>query len=222
MKKAVLLILLFISACGELSDEQSILDKSDCDAPCWNGIVAGQTTESEVLKILVSLPDIDPDSVKINDGGWDVFDQQIAFHFRQPWSLDQRPRLRGFVDLKDSRVATLMVCGDISTSMGALVKNAGEPEYILSGDDISGNRTVILIDPNNGISYWYTAELNGVEITSDTHLDCVHFFDQSLYEEMLDAKLFSGGSYNAEETRMIWYRWDGYGNLDEKYPPRQP
>jgi len=43
-----------------------------------------------------------------------------------------------------------------------------------------------------------------------------------LYEKMLEAKFFSSGSYNAEETLKVMYPWDGYGSLDEKYPPRQP
>jgi hypothetical protein len=102
------------------------------------------------------------------------------------------------------------------------VEAVGEPEYIISGNDIGGGRTIILIDSQNGVDYSYTTELNNLEITADTPIDCVQSFDPSLFEKMLDAKLFSSGYYNAEETMKVWYPWDGYGNLDEKYPPRQP
>src|SRR5690242_2110352 len=83
MKKAMLLLFLFIGACGNPSAKMSILDKSDCGLPCWNEIVAGQTTEDEILKILENLPDIDSQSIRNNNQTWDIFDNQITFSFRQ-------------------------------------------------------------------------------------------------------------------------------------------
>ena len=222
MKKLFLLILLLVVACGTSSNEGSILDKSSCNLPCWNNIVAGQTTEDELLKILENLPDVDQASIQNDNRPWDIFDNQIFFSFRQGWTLSQRPKIRGFVYTTNNIVSDLTICGEIMTSMSRLVEEIGEPEHIISGNDIGGGRTVILIDSQNGVSYWYTTELNNLEINPDTQIDCFEIFDPSLYEKMLEAKFFSNGYYNAEETLKVWYPWDGYGNLDEKYPPRQP
>ncbi|MDQ3005551.1 MAG: hypothetical protein M3R47_09240 [Chloroflexota bacterium] len=222
MKKSVLLTFLFIVACGKSSDEVSILDKSSCRLPCWNDIVVGQTTEGELLEIIEILPDIDPESIQNNNRPWDIFDNQVFFSFRQDWTLSQRPKIEGEARISNNIVSDLIICGEIKTSMGELVEVVGEPENIISGNNFYGGRTVILTNSQSGVSYWYTTELNNLEITPDTQIDCLKIFDPLLYEEMLEAKFFSNGYYNTEETLRVWYPWDGYGNLDEKYPPRQP
>ncbi len=222
MKKFVLLICLFIVACQSTSNEMSILDKSTCKLPCWNGVFAGQTTEDELLNILENLPDIDPETIRNTNQAWNIFDDQIYFSFRQGWTFSQRPKLRGEAYITNKRVSELTLCGGINTSMGTLIEVLGKPDHVISGNNFYGGRTVILIDSQNGISYWYTTDLDQLEIAPDTSIDCINLFDLSLYETMLDAKFFSNGYYNAEQTKKVWYLWDGYGNLDEKYPPRQP
>ncbi len=96
MKKLILLFFLLITACVSSSaDEKSILDKSSCILPCWNGVVAGKTTEAELLQVLEHLPYIDQKSIEITNEPWNIFDNQIFFSFLQDWTLEQRPKLRG-------------------------------------------------------------------------------------------------------------------------------
>jgi hypothetical protein len=222
MKKLILLIFLLITACVSGPDERSILDRSDCVLPCWNGIVTGQTTEDDLLKILENLPDVDPKTVRTTNQAWNIFDDQFYFSFRRSWTLNQNPNLRGEGAIKNNTVSDLILCGAINTTIGELVEQIGEPENIISGNNFYGGRTVIMFDSQKGVSYWYTAELDNLEIMPDTSLDCIEIFDPSFYEAMLEAKFFSNGYYDAEETLRVMYPWDGYGNLDEKYPPRQP
>jgi hypothetical protein len=222
MKKLFLLILLFITACKTTAEDLSILEKSSCNLPCWNGIVAGRTTEGDFLKILESLPDIDPETIRITNQAWNIFDNQIYFSFHQGWTLSQRPKLRGEAYITNNTVSELTFCGDIHIMMGELVEQIGEPESIISGNNFYGGRTVILVHSKKGVSFSYTTELDELEITPDTRIGCLRIFDPLLYEEMLEAKFFSNGYYNAEETLRVMYSWDGYGNLDEKYPPRPP
>lgn len=222
MKKILLVISLFIVSCGDLSHEVSILDKSTCEFPCWNGIVVGETTEHDLLKILSDSPEIDQASIKNNRLSQSIFDNQIYFSFRQGWTLSQQPQLQGQVDITDSKVSTLIFCGKINTTMSRLIEEIGEPEHIITGNAIGGGRNVILIDSKNGVSYWFTADLSNLEIVPTTQIGCIHLFDSSIYETLLEIGAFSAGYYNAEETKRVWYEWDGYGDLDEKYPPRQP
>jgi hypothetical protein len=190
--------------------------------PCWNGIVAGQTTEGDLLKILENLPDIDPETIRATNQAWNIFDNQIYFSFHQGWTFSQRPNLKGEASIKNNTVSDFIICGDVHTTMGELVEQIGEPESIISGNNFYGGRTVILVHSQKGVEFWYTTELDQLEITPDIQISCLKIFDPLLYEEMLEAKLFSNGYYNAEETLRVMYSWDGYGNLDEKYPPRQP
>ena len=206
MKRLILLIFLLITACSASPDEESILDKSSCDLPCWNGIIPGQTTEEEFLKILQNLPNINTDTIKhqkTSEGN--IFDKLIFFSFRQGWTLSQRPKLHGEASIVENTVSSFTICGAINTSMGRLVEEIGEPEHIISGNNFYGGRLVILIDSEKGVKYTHTAELDKLEITPETRIDCIDIFDPSISEKMLEAGYFSNGDYNAEQTLSAWY-----------------
>ena len=80
MKRIVFLILFLASSCSwSTGDQRSILEDSSCDLPCWNNIVAGQTSQDEVLQILSSLPVVDQESILVMDRPWNIFDDQIFF-----------------------------------------------------------------------------------------------------------------------------------------------
>ena len=80
MKKLYFLLILFILvACSGLETQLPILDRSDYAFPCWNGIVVGVTTETEFLKILKGLPDIDQESIEIADASGNVFEKNVFF-----------------------------------------------------------------------------------------------------------------------------------------------
>jgi hypothetical protein len=223
VKRLILLIFLLTAACDIAPDEESILDKSSCVLPCWNGIAPGQTTEAEFLEILQNLPNIDRDSIKdqyTSEGN--IFDKLIFFSFRQGWTLNQRPKLHGEAAIIENTVSSFTICGAINTSMDRLAEQVGKPEHIISGNNFYGGRLVILIDSEEGVRYSYITELDKLEITPETRIDCIDTFDPLISEKMLAAGYFSNGDFNAEQTLSVWYPWDGYGNLDEKYPPRQP
>lgn len=223
MKKLYLLVMLLImTACSDTSEQKSILERSDCAFPCWNGIVVGETTETELLKILGTFPDIDQETIEITDTADNVFDHNVYFSFRQSWTLGHHRKLIANADIANDKVGALIFCGEINITIGELVEQIGEPENIISGNNIGGGRGVILTLPVKGLAFWYTAKLSNLEITPDTQIDCIEIFYPALYYEMLDIGSFSAGYYNAEETLRVMYPWDGYGNLDEKYPPRQP
>ena len=227
MKKIILIILLLTAACTKPPREISILEKTSCELPCWNNIVAGQTTEANTLQILKGLSIVDSESIQNANQPWSIFDNKIIFAIHQDLAIDQQPKIRGYVYSIDGIVSQLILCGKIDTTIGDIVKVIGEPENILSGNNIEDSgRIVILINSRKGISYWYTAQKTSNSkryvITSDTKVDCIDIFGPALYEELLDATLLSGGYFNAEETLKVMYPWNGYGDLDEKYHPRRP
>lgn len=227
MKKIILVILLLVTACTERSPESSILEKSNCDLPCWNNIIVGQTKESDLLQVLESLPIVDQSSIQNTNQPWSIFDNKIYFAIHQDSTEKQDPKIRGYAYLSENIISQLILCGELHTTIGDIVDAIGEPEHILSGDNIEqSGRLVILVNSKMGISYWYTAykthKSQRYEIIPDISVDCVNIFDATLYEKLLDAKLLSGGHYNAEETLKVMYPWSGYGDLGKKYPPRQP
>jgi len=228
MKRFYILLLVLLSSCNALLGEKpvSILQASACRLPCWNNIRPGETTEKDVLNFLESSEVIDQDSIQIDDQPRNIFDNHIFFSLRQQWSLDPHPKVRADLYIIDNIVSDLIVCGDLGIAINDIVDAIGEPEYILSGDNLTGSRTVILLNPQDGVSYSYdTANLpesRMYELASDIKVICLNLFDLAIYINLMEIGFFSSGHYNVEETLRVMYPWDGYGNLDEKYPPRQP
>jgi len=217
-----LLSLGIITSCSFFTPPDSILLDSKCELPCWNDLVPGISNEPLLLEILATLPDINSQSIRIDNQTFGIYDHIIAFSFVEHWSINQRPRLRGNAYIKDGIVSALEFCGEINTIMSDLVKVVEEPSYIVSGNNYGGGRTVILVYPQLGVSYSFTAKLSELEINPSTNIKCIRMFDISMFDKMMEVGFFSNGFYNAEETRRVWYPWNGYGNLDEKYPPRLP
>lgn len=226
MKKIFLTALILLSACKAPAETRSVLDLSDCQLPCWNTIIPGQTTEDEAVQFLTNSEDIEQRSIQIDNQPWSIFDNHIFFSMRQGWSLSQKPKIRADIYVVNKVVIDLIICGELNTSMGDIVSYVGEPESIVSGNNLGGSRTVILLIPQKGVSYIYdTNKLSDnrrYDISPDIEIDCLDLFDPAFYTTLLDNGFFSSGHYDAEETLKVMYDWDGYGNLDQKYPPRQP
>ena len=225
MKRIAFVLLFFVSSCSWLSgDQRSVLDDSSCDLPCWNNIVAGQTSEQEVLQILSGLPVVDQESILVMDQPWNIFDNQIFFTLDLGNGFGQTEGSYSVVEITDERVSVLMLCGELNTTIGEIVEIIGDPEGLISDRDIAGGRYVILVNPGKGVYYWYsTAEVPRdmeLTITPNIEVECLGLFDSAMYEEILDAGMLSMGHLNAEETLKMMYPWGGYGNLDEKYPLR--
>jgi len=228
MKKFCLVFLILLSACKASTSDKSvsILEGSACNLPCWNNITPGVTTEDEIVHFLENSDDIDQKSIQIDNQPRSIFDNHIFFSMRQSWSLNQYPKIRSDIYIINNIVSDLIICGELNVSINDVVSEIGEPENIISGDNLTGSRTVIFLNPHHGVSYIYdTANLPDElkhEISPDIEIICLNLFDAIMYGDLMDIGFFSSGHYNAEETLKVMYPWDGYGNLDEKYPPRQP
>lgn len=57
------------------------------------------------------------------------------------------------------------------------------------------------------------------ELNPENKLRVIFFFDPELYDHFLEAGYFSLLYLKEEETRKYMVPWDGYGSLEEKYPP---
>jgi hypothetical protein len=207
--------ILLASSCAD--NQISILKESSCELPCWNNIIAGQTSEHDVIQIISNLPIIKKDSIRITNQHWNIYDNQVFF------SLNGR---NSEVDIVDGTAKILWLCGNLSTTIEEITEKIGEPEKIISNGSIAGGRDVILINPKAGVSYFYNTrnfpEEIEFEIKPEIKVECLILFDKTFFAELMDSGTFSMGHYNAEETLSVMYIWNGYGNLDKKYPPRQP
>jgi len=227
VKRIWFIIPFLIASCTTSTESQiSITRKSDCDLPCWNNIIAGQTSEQDALASISTLSFIERESILVTNKPWNIFDNQIFFSYNARSGFKNNSLRLSEIDISDGLVRVLTLCGDLHTTIGEIVQETGEPEKLISGGSIAGGRDVILVNPKVGVSYWYNTnevpQQLEFEISPEINVGCLALFDPAIFEEMLDAGMFSMGHYDAEETLRVMYPWDGYGNLDEKYPPRKP
>ena len=227
MRKLALALILILAACSRYSADQStILETSDCNFPCWNNIVAGQTSEQAAIQLLSALAFIEKDSILVTNKPWNIFDNQIFFSFTTESGFSDNSLKLSEIDISNDLVSVVTLCGNLHITIGEIAQEIGEPENLISGGSIAGGRDVILVNPQAGVFYWYnTREIPKdleLEINPEIEIQCVSMFDAGNYARLLDAGMFSMGHYNAEETLKVMYPWNGYGNLDEKYPPRRP
>ena len=227
MRKFVLVLLFIVTACSQpMENHDSILEVSSCTLPCWNNINSGQTSEEDALHSISSLSFVEKESILVTNKPWNVFDNQIFFTFSKKSGFNTKDLRMSKIDILNGFVGVITLCGDLHTTLGDIEQEIGKPEKIISGGSIAGGRDVILVHSTEGVYYWYNTkevpkELE-FEVNPKIELRCLSIFDPRILEEMMDAGMFSMGHYNAEETLKVMYPWNGYGNLDEKYPPRQP
>lgn len=219
MKKALLLILLFITACTLASTEVSVLDESSCKPPCWNGITPGETSYSQASQVVKSLDELDSENVADINLPWKIFDKRIWFYLYKD-SSQVKVQTDGAIYFLDDKVIALLLQRNIGKTFSEMIEIVGEPEVIISMPFVGGGPVVMAINASEGIMFEFYADSDRLQ--PETEIDNVMFFDNTHYEELLDAEMFSLGSYDAKETRKIMYPWKGYGKIDELYPSRFP
>ena len=222
------LAMVLLTGCGPRTLD--VVANSSCRLPCWNGIVVGTTTRSELLGILPELDGASASSIVSIEEPWKFFDGTVRFSMGPPLSQWQIPgispaRVGGEVQIIDEKVVELILCGELGATFGEVLAQIGEPEGVMSiRNPFIGGIDVLAYNGQTGFEITFNTkhvprEIAG-EISPRSSLDCISLFDPSIYAAMLEAKLISFSSYGAKETLEITYPWEGYGKIDELYPPR--
>ena len=222
MKRINLLLILTLASCTVLGTPPSILDDSSCDPPCWHEVMVGVTTGEEMLAILRELSIVDQNIAVLSP--WLIYDGGLNFYlypngfYKHNVVVDSR--------FFENNVAEISFCGDPGVSFGDVVERTGEPKNMIILGSPSGGSFVTAINEDIGVQFWYdtknVSKSLRSEIAPEIPIDCLVYFDPEFYDERLEAGLVSMGHLNAEETLEAMRPWTGYGNLNEKYPPRQP
>ena len=219
MKKLSMFLAILMVACSNVRSSVSILDNPKCELPCWNGITPGQTTQPEVLKIIEGVDGLDAEKTNVLNGPWQIFNKQVWFYLYTDSPLTRVPT-DGAVYFIEDKVAALLLQRNIGRSFGDLIDIVGQPESIVSMPFVDGGTVVLAILPTKGVMFEFYAKSD--QLQPDTQIDKVMLFDALRYEELLNAKMFSLGHYDANNTRSIMYQWKGYGSIEELYSRRLP
>lgn len=210
MEKYIFVFAFIFSSCIPTSRD-TILSISNCPLPCWNGITPNGTTTEEAIKILANTEGIGAENVH-------SYYQTVEINFFL--SLEKpglNKRAWGHINSDGNTVKELLLMGDLEITFDNLIAEIGEPEYVISTYYVGGTRFGAIY-PNKGVLFEITSNSDFIEI--ETIVDSIMLFDPLMYENLLSEKKFF--EYSAQEIKRIRYTWNGYGNIEQLYPPRVP
>jgi hypothetical protein len=216
----ILMIAVLLTSC--LSKNSDIF-KGGCSAPCWRGIIPGETKKSDVLNAVKGFSDVNHDSMSLG-GKYKIFDSFIVFDLYNGTTIEM-----DFIE-NVVLVITFEKTGGIEP-----IKNCenyfGVPEYFARsyllgfGPPIGATSAIhpwyFAISPNKGIVFGYDAySIFGTKSTlsSNTMISYIGFFDIRSYKRLIDngILIFTDISEYFSENNL--YVWKGYGKLNELYP----
>ncbi len=223
MKRNILILLLgiILVSCAPKPNQPSIFDNPICQSPCWQNITPGVTTKNDALIILSELsfvqqPMVDPKYSAVG------YDDIINFSLYQ----GEPNFIAGWMYILDDKVSMMGFENNLGT-MQHLIELFGAPQSILVlRTDLFDQ--VTFVNPQSGILFYrkyvgsYSVETS--ELTPETAITGVAFFDPHEYERVLNSGILSAYKLSADETINNLRPWNGYGSIKEKYwpPATQP
>jgi len=132
--------------------DDSLLTGDPCAAPCWQGIVPGQSGEEEVIGTLEASQVVNPDTIWRGDfpvAGVPLV--QYAWRHHNPKSP------QNYLYLRDGVVLRIETYLDYELTLGEVVTRFGPPEGVYAQITAFGEwlgYTVVLDYPEIGLTFW--------------------------------------------------------------------
>lgn len=219
VEAVVLLLGALLSACSSTTS-YSLLDKSSCTLPCWNNIVLYETTKEELLNIISSLEHVDQGSITEIESLSRIYDQVVRFEIKPGQKSDDPINIE--ISIQNNKVNMLVFSGQLGVTLGKIVLETGEPKNLLTVTLPGGYREIVMLNQAKGLAFGHGSYETDINVEAENTINLLIVFASENYEELLEEGVFFLSAYKKDDTLRIMYPWDGYGNLDEKYPPRQP
>jgi hypothetical protein len=191
----------------------SILDGKTCDAPCWRGIVVGETSQDEALQILEQMPQVQNETIRSWRNG------SIS------WNYQGVKESIGSLQFHENKVTSFYSTFDPHISLNNFIKAFGEPSFVFG---ITTERvfptmlTVYFIYPEKGICILHHPSIlssNGPKeysISGRTKIRQVDIVDPSIPNGQLEEGCLRGLD---EDTYNQYVReWTGYGKYEVFVP----
>jgi hypothetical protein len=113
-------------SCGSPSEpDRSLLTGEPCPAPCWHGVVPGESDEEEVRCALEDNPFVAQQSISRRVEEYDQLAvEYVVFYWRSTSGGEN------WIHLSDGVVVDVSLDVDYELTLGEIVKEFGAPEYL--------------------------------------------------------------------------------------------
>jgi len=194
-----------IIACSSKSSMETILANNSCTAPCWQGIIPGETKREEVIDLLENIPCVEKASIREADNPFGNYDGAFYWNF-----LNQE---KGIIYTRNGIVASIGLNELKKVSLEELIAEYGNPQTVIIGIGMGDNlylSGVEFIYPGNEVKFQYLTHVNKeriITIAPTDFIDSVVFADQQFIEEGVQGEMNTGASL---------FEWQGYNEYQCK------
>jgi hypothetical protein len=189
-----------------------ILTSTECNPPCWYGIIPGQSTSSEVYATLDQLDSVDKNSIR------DAYDPrgkhtEIFWFFQRPIEDNA-----GSIYLDNDQAIATNILTINSLKLADLFEKIGQPETYWAEIRQGENREfleVYLLYPTKGCVATVIVDIEGsanqVEIHETAPVFRVTYFAPEMYQELLETQILIDKPVNARTGSL--QAWSGFGTI---------
>jgi hypothetical protein len=209
----VLFTMTLLASCSRLPSV--VLDDLVCDAPCWQGIVVGETSQDEARQIIKQIPELEKESLK-------SVPQNIIY-----WRYQGVREYASDLSYQENKIVTLSFAyGQNVTPLKEFIDKFGEPSFVYvissNGFHYPPMLTVHFIYPEKGVclhhqpSILSTKAPKNYTISTRTKISLLVIVDPSLPNRQLEVGCLRGLD---EDTYNQYVReWTGYGKYEVFVP----
>lgn len=219
--RAVLRTLLLVAVCLGLAIlgvywwagyRESVTDKSlftgsPCAPPCWQGIIPGETTAEEAMRILQSSPYVKKGNIE----------KTGSYSLGAIWAYWKISSGGVSVGLRDGLVHEIALNTPYRLTLGEVAKKFGTPEALrvnIAGIPEDPWWMIKMYYPARGIEFRVDGQFKDPSIEPSTQISGIRFVaPQSSLEELLAELYETYGDTYLECSRP----WRGYGRIFEIY-----
>ena len=195
----IIVIVLAATACAPTPElrndayfhDTSLIDGEPCFAPCWRGLTPGETTWDVVEDTLETFEDV---SNPVRERNRDTDEEYYDFHYTEG------PQCCRVYTRDGSVLSSILLLVAPDMSVGAVIEQYGEPQYIQAQDVTDDQTFVVLVFPQVPmLVYAFGAGITNGEITADSEVIGMVYLASSEMAVFLN------------ETAL--FTWDDYGAL---------
>jgi hypothetical protein len=197
----VLLLTLFVVACQPLP---SMIDDNSCSAPCWTGIIPGETNREEALEILKSSSLIKQDTITSANS------QDNPYHDQISW--DSIYDTTGFIFLENNTVEVIIFL-DENVPLQELIQKYGDPDQVIIAPFQGSSFTIYTLYLEKGIflsGQKREIDHSKIKIQTNDKINYIAYLSLSTYQKFLEFT-----------TTPLWFELpsDTVINIESLYQP---
>lgn len=210
LRSVFLACLLLLSAC---QSSQSVIFSTQCIAPCWRNIEPGETHFQDAVNKIKIFSDYDSKGAAITHS-WGIYSDVMDFGLvgGEDISVLAIDNIVALINFHNPQSVPLETCINASGSSVDVIQTTYS-----GGDAIQ--RWFFAVNPSTGISCGLQIVGNPT-IEANTNIDIINFFDPGDYQRLYNAQQLVIANSDSYPVPGQFYKWIGYGNIDQLYPSR--